>query len=45
MLHQSEEAESLEEDELSYSYFFPMKYIFSEDLEEGNWYFYWKIER
>jgi hypothetical protein len=28
MLHQSEEVESLEEDELSFSYFFPMEYIF-----------------
>jgi hypothetical protein len=36
MLHQSEEVESLEEDELSFSNFFPMKYIFFEDLEEGN---------
>jgi hypothetical protein len=36
MLHQSEEEQSFEEDELSSSYFFPMKYIFSEDLEEGN---------
>jgi hypothetical protein len=36
MLHQSEEVESLEEDELSFSYFFPMKYRFPEDLEEGN---------
>jgi hypothetical protein len=35
MLHQSEEVESLE-DELSFSCFFPMKYIFSEDLEERN---------
>jgi hypothetical protein len=36
MLHQSEDVESLEEDGLLFSYFFPMKYIFSEDLEEGN---------